>query len=25
VLPSVLDVPTFAASPSPRPCYSRDP
>jgi hypothetical protein len=23
--PSVLDVPTFAASPSPRPCYPRDP
>jgi hypothetical protein len=22
---SVLDVPTFAASPSPRPCYPRDP
>jgi hypothetical protein len=23
--PSVLDVPTFAASPPPRPCYPRDP
>jgi hypothetical protein len=23
--PSVLDVPTFAASPSPHPCYPRDP
>jgi hypothetical protein len=23
--PRVLDVPTFAASPSPRPCYPRDP
>jgi hypothetical protein len=23
--PSVLDVPAFAASPSPRPCYPRDP
>jgi hypothetical protein len=23
--PSVLDVPTFAASASPRPCYPRDP
>jgi hypothetical protein len=23
--PNVLDVPTFAASPSPRPCYPRDP
>jgi hypothetical protein len=23
--PSVLDVPNFAASPSPRPCYPRDP
>jgi hypothetical protein len=23
--PSVLDVPTFATSPSPRPCYPRDP
>jgi hypothetical protein len=23
--PSVLDVPTFVASPSPRPCYPRDP
>jgi hypothetical protein len=22
--PSVLDVPTFAASPSPRPCYPRN-
>jgi hypothetical protein len=23
--PSVLDIPTFAASPPPRPCYPRDP